>query len=373
MLWKILSGVSAVALLLGLWFSFSLKDILKEERAMAARSKQNLADVKQEIVHAEELKGKNEKSLEEANKQREELTTKLEKQSTEIKDKEQEAQTVAGIVENVKKQVVQLEEQIKRAGNIDQLMSQVKGLTEQKTATESAVANATQQIALSDEKVKTVQEQIKRTQDAEARQRRGVVDPTFTARVSQAFPGFGFVILNKGNAGGMFANAMLEVKRGRQVVAKLKVRDVEQAQSVADLIPGSLSPNATVRSGDLVVASKEQAPPPGAAPAAAPGAAPAAPADGSAPATPPAPADPAAAPAMANDPFGAPPAAPAPGAMAPAADPFGAPPAAAAPMAPAAADPFGAPPAAAPTAPPAAAAPGTSAMPSTADPFAPKP
>ncbi|HSJ02064.1 MAG TPA: hypothetical protein VK956_06395, partial [Verrucomicrobium sp.] len=191
-----------------------------------------------------------------------------------------------------------------------------------------------------------VQAEITRYQDVEKRQRSGVVEPGFTARVAQAFQEFGFVVLNKGNNGGMFTDAILDVKRGRSVVAKLKVRDVEQAMSVADLVPGSLAQGESIRSGDLVVASKDVPRPAPTEPSAAPAPAP----DGTA-APAPMPATPAA------DPAAAP--------MAPAgADPFGAPaapaPAPAAPMAPAAADPF---------APPAGTTP---AAPATMDPFAPK-
>ena len=201
---------------------------------------------------------------------------------------------------------------------------------------------------------------MKTAEKKEARGSRGIVEPEFTASVSQDFPDWGFVVLNKGNGGGVFANANLEVKRGKEVIAKLKVRNVEQSAAVADVVIGSLAEGARIRTGDLVVASAEQAVKPAAAPAAAGGAA--APA-----ANPAAPAAPAA-----SDPFGAP-----AGGMAPAApaasDPFGAAPAggmapAPAAPAPAASDPFGAAPAApAPGAAPAAG--GTPAAPSTADPF----
>ena len=195
--------------------------------------------------------------------------------------------------------------------------------------------------------------QTAKLRDAEARGRRGVVAPEFTARVSKFFPEWHFAILNKGNSGGVFANADLEVKRGKNVIAKLKVKNVEQNGSVAEVVPGSLAAGDMIRTGDVVVASSTQSVvKPEAAPAADSAAKPdaaAAPA-GAAPAP--------AAPAMSADPFGA---APAPAAAAPAmgADPFGAAPAPAA--APAmGADPFGAAPA------PAA---GTPAAPSTADPF----
>jgi hypothetical protein len=165
----------------------------------------------------------------------------------------------------------------------------------------------------------------------------------FTARIAQSFGDWGFAVLNKGNSGGVIANADLQVKRGETVVAKLKVRNVEQNISVVDIVPDSIAEGVLPQSGDVVVVAPrekkdEKAPITDAVPPPPPG-----------PATP----------APAVDPFATP--APAPAAM----DPFGgAAPAAPAAPAPAAADPFGAAPAA-----PAAGA-GTQASPSTADPFA---
>lgn len=270
----------------------------------------------------------------------------------------------------VKKQVAQLEEEINKRGNLKKLLEDVNVLTKELETSNATLANKQQQLATADSRIAAVRDQAREVRQREDEQRRGVVTNDFTARVSQAFPGFGFVILNKGNRAGLFANASLEVRRGSDTVAKLKVRDVEQGVAIADVIPGSMTQENAVRAGDLVVAGRAQTAP--SAIQSAPGSAPAEgtpAADGSTPAAPanmaddpfggqaPAPTE-GAAPAMQQgqgDPFGEPaPAAPAPAegemqqpAPAPAApteaDPFGNPatPAPATP-APATADPFGA-------------------------------
>lgn len=347
MLWKLLSGLAAVALLVGVWSSYNNRVSLEEELKQSKRAVENNKAVKAEFPKVTAQKELKTKQLEDQKKALDEV--KLEKTKvdgdTELKTKEGEL--VKQNLEDVSKQLTQLEDQIKKVGDVKKLLASVQEETEKKKAVDAAIANQQQQLALSDEKIGKVQAEITRFQDVEKRQRSGVVEPGFTARVAQAFQEFGFVVLNKGNASGMFADAMLDVKRGRTIVAKLKVRDVEQGLSVADLVPGSLAPGESIRSGDLVVAAREvpkPAAPVAPAPAADPSQQPAAPApmapDGGAPA--PAPMAPGGA-----DPF-----APAPGA---------APAAPAAPMAPAAADPF---------APPAGTTP---AAPATMDPFAPKP
>ena len=242
-----------------------------------------------------------------------------------------------------------MNEEILKAGDVKKLMAEVEDLTKQVKDSEAAIANQEQQLALSQEKITGVTGHIAKLKEVDSRQKRGQVEPSFSARVAQPYPEFGFVVINKGNLGGVFANAMLDVKRGKSIIARLKVRDVEQASSVADMIPGSLANGESIRAGDLVVAAP--LPPPPVEPAA-----PVTPPASGTPATPTAPGM--AAPA---DPFGAPPAG------APAAPAAGAPP-------PASADPFAPPAGGAMATPPAGGAPaagdGTAQKPSTADPFA---
>ena len=363
MLWKILSGLAALALLVGVWFSLQTQKALRAEKDLATRAKDNLKTTGEKLTIGAEKKAARDKELVELEKQRDAVTAEAAKVTSDTEQKTAEAEVVKKQLEEVTKQLAALEDQINKAGDIKKLLAKVEELNTQKQAAEAAIANQQQQLALADEKVANINSEITRLEEVERRQRTGVVEPGFTARISQPYMGFGFVILNKGNLGGLIANALLDVKRGNRVVARLKVRDVEQAMSVADLVPGTLAQGESVRTGDLVVASKMQPPAPTAAPPTA------APAPGDAPAPgAPAPAAPGGVPS--TDPF----AQPAPVGMAsptpaaPGAPPAGTP-------APAAADPFApaggmAPAPAAPGA-PAAPAPGAPPAATTPDPFAP--
>lgn len=332
MLWKTLSGLSALALAVGLWFSYQTRLALDEEHKLEARSKVNLSNTQAEYVKATDNKAAKEKELVDITTQRDETRVAVAKLNTEIEQKIAETEVIKKSLEEVTKQLTQLKDQVAKAGDIKKLMADVEDLTKQRQAAEASIANQQQQLALAEQKLTGVLGEVARLQELDKRQRSGIVEPDFTARVSQVFLGYGFVILNKGNAGGLPVNAVLDVKRGRDVVARLKVRDVETSMAVADLVPGSVASGNAVRAGDLVVPSAKAGENKGTAPAVitpvAPAVAPgmadpfAAPAGGKVPA-------PAAPPAAAPDPFGAPPAAAAPAMKAPATDPFGAPPAAA--------------------------------------------
>lgn len=369
MVWKILSALSAVCLGTACYFAMANQKLLVEERNREKQATANLAEVRTHIGQAEEAKKTRETKLAEVNKELETTKTSLADIGIKVQAAEQDLAGIKINLEQTTKIVTQNQKQIDDAGDIKALIAQSETYTKERAEAESALANQAARLVAAQERVTSLTNAAKEAEERESRGRRGIVDDDFTAKVAHSYTDWGFVVLNKGNGGGVFANADLEVKRGKEVVAKLKVRDVEQNSSVADLVKGSLAEGEHIRPGDMVVAAAEQSaktPKPSGTAAPAASGAPAAPGD--------APAAAPGAPAMGSDPFGAPAAAPAPGA-APAApamgsDPFGAPaaPAPAAPAAPAAgADPFGAP--AAPATPPATPPAGGATPPSTADPF----
>ena len=351
MVWKILSALSAVCLGTACYFAWANQKLLVEEHKREHLATANLAEIKAHIVKAEEAKKNYEAQLVAKSQELETTKASFVETSAKVQTADQELAAIKTNLEQVTKVVTQNQKQIDEAGDIKALIAQIEAIKKERSEAESELANQTQHLAAAQEKVTSLTNAAKDAEERESRGRRGIVDDDFTAKVAHSYTDWGFVVLNKGNGGGVFANADLEVERGKDVVAKLKVRDVEQNSSVADLVKGSLAEGEHIRQGDLVVAAAEQS-----AKTATPktpaagGAAPAAGAPAAAPG---------AAPAMGADPFGAP-AAPAPAAPAMGADPFGAP--APAPAAPAmGADPFGVPPATPPA--------GGATPPSTADPF----
>lgn len=380
MVWKLLSGVAAACLAAAVYFAVVNREALTTERMLAERAEKDHAVLVARKAQGEEVQKSKMAKLDAMKKELEETKQKVAKAAAESQEKDAALQLAKNTLSQLVQQVDTIQKKIDELGNVEKLLAQVEALKKDQQAADAALASQNQQLASKKEAVAALQGEVVRYRDQEARARKGVVEPSFSARVASVFRDWGFVILNKGNSGGVFANADLEVKRGKDVVAKLKVRNVEQQIAVADVVPGSLASGNILRSGDLVVAAATQPAAPSSkstsVPAADAGAAAPAPA---APATPAAPAPNA---AMGNDPFAASPmpAGTAPAAGAPAAggamnnDPFATPPAAPAPAAggagtkesPSTADPFAPakPAAGAPAAPPAGGA---------ADPFAPPP
>lgn len=357
MVWKLLSALSVVCLAVAAYFANASKSDITHEVTLEKRAKENLAEAKSTKQKGDETLDTKKKQLVALNQDLEKVKGDVLTAETDVKQKEAELELAKKNLEQVSQQLTAVETKIKEAGDIEKLLAQVAALKKDKENAELEVTNQTQALAATTEKIKAIETETGRYRDLEARQRRGQIEPSFQARIAQSFGEWGFAVLNKGNNGGVVANADLEVKRGKEVVAKLRVKNVENAISVVDIVPGSLAEGEAVRSGDLVVAAPvvvKETPKPTTPATPVPGA----------PA--PTPATPATAPAPGADPFGGmAPAAPAPAAGA---DPFGAPaapaPAAGTP-APAGADPFATPPAT----PPAPGGAGTKESPSTADPF----
>jgi len=72
--------------------------------------------------------------------------------------------------------------------------------------------------------------------------------------IKTVYANWGFVTLNGGDTQGVVPSSTLDVVRGGEVVAKLKVTTVEPNRAAADIVKGSLKADDFLRSGDKVVA-----------------------------------------------------------------------------------------------------------------------
>jgi multidrug efflux pump subunit AcrA (membrane-fusion protein) len=340
MVWKILSSITALCLAGSAFFAFDNSKKVKIEKELLARAETNQQQLLDRKKQGEEKQEREKARLAQTEKDRDQAKEDVVKVSAEAQEKEAALALLKTNLEQVSQQVSVLDAKIKDAGDIKGLIAQIEALKKDQLAAEGEVANKEQALSQAQNKLAELKGAVASYEATEERVRKGVVEADFSARVSGVFDEWGFVVLNKGNNGGVFANALLEVKRGKDVIAKLKVKNVEPLISVADVVKGSLVEGNVIRSGDMVVATADQPAVDKGGPVKKPTTEEtAAPAAQPIPTTPPATSDPFGAPAMggaapaapASDPFGAAPAAPAMVGAAPAvpaSDPFGAAPAA---------------------------------------------
>jgi transcription antitermination factor NusG len=332
-MWKILAVIAAVLLVGASYFSWqnralldkNRKDLSKEKDTLVARQK-DLSDAKEQIV-----------SYNQSIMALQDETEKLATQKIDFDNKVVQADSELKLLETqVKVAVEKLDRArllIKDFPDIESIRRQMAETRTEIEETEILKVKKEAELEQNDKEIeqlaKVAAELVALKKDQEA----GVIRGDFESTVAKAYNKWGFVVVNGGNDQGVVHNAQLDVYRRGNFLCKLLVTQVEAAQAVADIIPGSLMVGQSVLPGDIVVKAVKTTTlavplPPGTtqgpaptpdngAPAPQPGAQPGA-ADpfGGAPATPP--------PAMEPDPFGGAPATP-PAAMEP--DPFGAPPA----------------------------------------------
>lgn len=72
-------------------------------------------------------------------------------------------------------------------------------------------------------------------------------------RILAVNPAWNFVVLNLGDKNGVVSNAELLVKRGTQLIGKVRVTSVEPSTSIADIVANSVPQGATISPGDDVI------------------------------------------------------------------------------------------------------------------------
>ena len=74
-----------------------------------------------------------------------------------------------------------------------------------------------------------------------------------TGRILAVNPAWNFVVLSLGDKNGVVNNAELLVKRGTQLIGKVRVTSVEPSTSIADIVANSVPQGTTISPGDDVI------------------------------------------------------------------------------------------------------------------------
>jgi FtsZ-binding cell division protein ZapB len=124
--------------------------------------------------------------------------------------------------------------------------AEIEELTQMISEAEAKLANLTSQNSVS---AAQVNNEKRKVEDLST----GRSFPTLKTRIRSIYPNWGFVTLASGNNAGVVTNSTLDVVRGGETVAKLLVTAVESSTSSASIIPDSLSSDATLMVGDMVI------------------------------------------------------------------------------------------------------------------------
>lgn len=118
---------------------------------------------------------------------------------------------------------------------------------------QAQVAELSQVKASLDDKLAAAESRVKSLVAAEQRRQAGLMAKGLAGEVLAVNQAWNFVVLNLGDRQGVTANAEMIVMRRGAMVGRIKITSVEPSQSIADIVPSSLSPGLVVQPGDRVI------------------------------------------------------------------------------------------------------------------------
>lgn len=156
--------------------------------------------------------------------------------------------------EQLQREVMAANEVMDKVGGSRQLVPKIKGLR-------SDIANLNSEIELGTVKLNNLKQAKSDTQESIVMNEKrvefetsGKSQPDLNTTIKTVYSTWGFVTLNGGDVQGVVPGSTLNVVRGEEVVAKLKVTTVETNRAAADILRDTVGTDVFLRSGDKVVA-----------------------------------------------------------------------------------------------------------------------
>jgi hypothetical protein len=102
-------------------------------------------------------------------------------------------------------------------------------------------------------KLKDQAAQLTSLKEREAQRKSKTMRIGLEGRILAVNPSWNFVVLSLGDRNGVVNNAEMLIKRGSQLIGKVRISSVEPSTSVADIVANSVRPGMTVQPGDSVI------------------------------------------------------------------------------------------------------------------------
>lgn len=102
-------------------------------------------------------------------------------------------------------------------------------------------------------RVKGMEGQVAELQRRVNEHQANVTKPGLAGRVLAVDRNWNFVVLSLGDRNGVNSNTTMVVRRGENLVGRVRITSVEPSQSIADIVPNSVPPGVSVEAGDTVI------------------------------------------------------------------------------------------------------------------------
>lgn len=160
---------------------------------------------------------------------------------------EQEYNTQQDKLERLQSQAADFQE-------FDKFRTQMQEVDIEHQSAKTKLASANNQLKKYENIITGKNKHLNNLENLRKSQTSGLPAPNFYAKVSKAYPYWGFVTINKGVYQGVVPQSQLGVFRRNKQIGKVKIRTVEQNSSTADVInsSGAISYDFDIKPGDTI-------------------------------------------------------------------------------------------------------------------------
>jgi hypothetical protein len=102
-------------------------------------------------------------------------------------------------------------------------------------------------------RLKDQESQLSALKEREAQRRSKSMRSGLEGRILAVNPSWNFVVLSLGDRNGVVNNAEMLIKRGAQLIGKVRITSVEPSTSIADIVANSVRSGLAVQPGDTVI------------------------------------------------------------------------------------------------------------------------
>jgi peptidoglycan hydrolase CwlO-like protein len=104
-------------------------------------------------------------------------------------------------------------------------------------------------------KIRDLDSQVATFKEREAKRKAMLMKPGLEGRILAVNSSWNFVVLSLGDRNGVVNGAEMLIKRGSQLIGKVRITSVEPSTSIADIVPNSIRGPLAVQPGDSVIYS----------------------------------------------------------------------------------------------------------------------
>jgi predicted RNase H-like nuclease (RuvC/YqgF family) len=258
---KVLLYASIAITLAAAAIGFVNKGHLTETKEGLATATQNLEKKSGELTAAQKSLKDAQTSLATVTAEKEQLTTEVAAKSADLEKSKSQVSDLTSQVGTKDTEITTLKADVAaKTAEIETLKTGSTGTAGADTEKDTKIAEQQAQLQeLETVKTKMTSElesaraQVEELRKEKATRSAGLMRKGLEGKILAVNQAWNFVVLNLGDRNGVVGNAEMLIKRGNQLVGKVRITSVEPSTSIGDIVPGSVSRGVSIQPGDNVI------------------------------------------------------------------------------------------------------------------------